>query len=79
MSREKLSSLLVREGFSVVGDNVWKIGRVLITLANGFLVVKYGDEGTLRFSFREDDVFDFIVIDGMLVIWYGEIQFTRMI
>lgn len=79
MSRDKLSRLLVREGFSVVGDNVWKIGRVLIMLVNGFLVVKYGNEGTMRFSFREDDVFDFMVIDGKLVIWYGEIQFTRMI
>ena len=78
MSREKLSSILVREGFSVVSDNAWKIGRVLIMLANGFLVVKC-DESCMRFSFREDDVFDFMVIDGKLVIWYGELQFTRMI
>ena len=79
MSREKLSSILVKEGFSVVSDNAWKLGDVLIMLSKGFLYVTHKGVCSLNFPFREDDVFDVMVLDGNLVIWYGNIAFTQLI
>ena len=79
MSREKLSSILVREGFSVVSDNAWKMGDILIMLSKGFLYVTHNGVCSLNFPFREDDVFDFMVLEGNLVIWYGNIAFTQRI
>ena len=57
MSRKELSSLLVSEGFSVVGVNGWKKGSVLIALDNGFLVVEHSYGGQLSFPFMEDEDF----------------------
>ena len=78
MSRKELSCVLVSEGFSVIGDNGWKKGNVLIALDNGFLVVEHSD-GQLSFPFMEDEDFYIMVIDGSLVIWWNGMRFVNKI
>ena len=78
MSRKELSYVLVGEGFSVVGDNGWKKGNVLIALDNGFLVVEHSG-GQLSFPFMEDEDFYIMVIDGDLVIWWNGMTFINKI
>ena len=79
MSREVLSAILVREGFSVVSDNAWKMGDILIKLAEGFFVVKLGDDDSLSFPFMEDEDFCIMFIDGSLVIWWNGMRFVNKI
>ena len=79
MSVEKLSSILVREGFSVVGVNAWKMRDILIKLAEGFFVVKFGDDDSLSFPFMEDEDLCIMFIDGDLVIWWNGMRFVNKI
>ena len=79
MSVKELSTLLVREGFSVVSDNAWKMGDILIKLAKGFFVVKLGDDDSLSFPFMEDEDFCIMFIDGSLVIWWNGMRFVNKI
>lgn len=79
MSVKELSALLVSEGFRMVGNSSWEIGKVSIFLSKGFLYVVHSGVGTLRFPFREDEEFDLMVIDGNLVIWCGDMEYTHEI
>ena len=40
MSVKEMSEFLVSEGFSIVGNNAWEKGNVLILLDKGFLYAK---------------------------------------
>ena len=79
MTVKELSALLVSEGFSVVSDNAWKMGDILIKLAKGFFVVKLGDDNSLSFPFMEDEDFCIMFIDGSLVIWWNGMTFINKI
>ena len=79
MTVKELSTLLVSEGFSVVGVNAWKMGDILIKLAKGFFVVKLGDDDSLSFPFIEDEDFCIMFIDGSLVIWWNGMRFVKKI
>ena len=79
MSVKELSALLFNEGFRMVGKSSWEMGRVSISLSNGFLYVIQIGVGTLKFPFREDDEFNMMVIDGNLAIWWNDMVYTHKI
>ena len=78
MSVKELSALLVSEGFHIVGNSSWEMGRVSISLSNGFLyVIQIGD--TLGFPFRECDNFYITVFGEKLVICWNDMVYTHKI
>ena len=78
MSVKELSALLVSEGFHIVGNSSWEMGRVSISLSNGFLyVIQSGD--TLGFPFRECDNFYITVFGEKLVICWNDMVYTHKI
>ena len=78
MSVKELSALLVGEGFHIVGNSYWEMGRVSISLSNGFLyVIQSGD--TLGFPFRECDNFYITVFGEKLVICWNDMVYTHKI
>ena len=79
MSVKEMSVFLVSEGFSIVGNNAWEKGNILILLDKGFLYVKHSGVGTFSFPLREDDEIDITVFDGHLVIYRDGMVYTHKI
>ena len=78
MSVKELSALLFNEGFRMVGNSSWKMGKVEIILSKGFLyVIQSG--GTLGFPFRECDNFYIMVFGEKLVVYWNDMVYTHKI